>query len=98
LPTIATSCSARDLLQLHQLVVALGLLELVQAFALQVLDQLDLEDLLVAEDAHLAWMCARPACLEASQRRSPATISYLARPRSAASGRTTIGCSTPPSW
>jgi hypothetical protein len=41
-----------DLLQLHQLLVALGLLELVQAFALQVLDQLDFEHLLVAERPH----------------------------------------------
>src|SRR4051812_15168490 len=40
-------------------------------------------------------MCARPAALAASQRRSPATSSYLASPRSAESGRTTTGCSTP---
>jgi hypothetical protein len=41
-----------DLLQSHQLFIALGLLELVQAFALQVFDQLDLEHLLVAQLAH----------------------------------------------
>jgi hypothetical protein len=50
--------SLRDL---HQLLVAGGLLERVQILALQVLDELHLEDLLVGEHADDAGMCARPA-------------------------------------